>query len=129
MSELSPWDLLWEELDAVMIRFGEAQAEATGEFLKGVRVAVTKYGEELDPDSFDDLGQHIEPEKSPGGLKVLDGTPTAISKYLRELEEAEGQCLHRCPHCGSQCSHLVGHPGRHVCPEGHKSYGEEAEGN
>ena len=24
-----------------------------------------------------------------GGLKILDGTPTAISKYLRTLEEAE----------------------------------------
>lgn len=64
VSELSPWDLLWEELDAAMIRFGEAQAEATGEFLKAVRIAVGKYGEELDPDSFDDLGQHIEPEET-----------------------------------------------------------------
>jgi len=29
-----------------------------------------------------------ETEESHGGLKVLDGTPTAVSKYLRELEEA-----------------------------------------
>ena len=29
-----------------------------------------------------------EAEESHGGLKVLDGTPTAVSKYLRELEEA-----------------------------------------
>lgn len=64
VSELSPWDLLWKELDAAMIRFGEAQAEATGKFLLHVRLAVTKYGEELDPDSFDDLGQHIEPEEA-----------------------------------------------------------------
>ncbi len=64
MSEPTPWQLLWEELDAAMIRFGEAQAEATGEFLKSVRVAVTGYGEEMDPDSFDDLGQHIEPKDS-----------------------------------------------------------------
>ncbi len=64
MTEISPWQLFWEEIDAAMIRFGEAQAEATGQFLKGVRVAVTKYGEELDPSSFDDLGQYIEPEEA-----------------------------------------------------------------
>jgi len=29
-----------------------------------------------------------EAEESHGGLKVLDGTPTAVSKYLSELEEA-----------------------------------------
>ncbi len=64
MTEITHWQLFWEEVDAAMIRFGEAQAEATGEFLKGVRVAVTKYGEEMDPDSFDDLGQPIEPEEA-----------------------------------------------------------------
>lgn len=63
MTELSPWDILWEEIDAAMDRFGHAQAEATGEFLKAVRIAVGRYGEELDPDSFDDLGQYIEPEE------------------------------------------------------------------
>ena len=30
-----------------------------------------------------------EAEESHRGLKILDGTPTAVSKYLRELEEAE----------------------------------------
>ena len=29
-----------------------------------------------------------EAEESHGGLKVLDGTPTAVSKYLREFELA-----------------------------------------
>jgi len=66
VSEPTPWDILWEELDAAMIRFGEAQAEATGEFLKGVRMAVTRYGEKVDPSSFDDLGQHIESEEAEG---------------------------------------------------------------
>lgn len=64
VSEQTPWQLFWEELDAAMDRFGHAQAEATGQFLKSVRVAVTRYGEELDPDSFDDLGQYIEPEEA-----------------------------------------------------------------
>ncbi|GAG94327.1 unnamed protein product [marine sediment metagenome] len=64
MKTPTPWQLLWEELDAAMYRCGEAQAEATNEFLKQVRMAVTRYGEELDPDSFDELGQPIMPEEA-----------------------------------------------------------------
>ena len=64
MKTPTPWQLLWEEIDASMYRYGEAQAESTNEFLKQVRMAVTKYGEELDPDSFDELGQPIIPEEA-----------------------------------------------------------------
>lgn len=60
------WRRLWEEINAAMDQFGTAQAEATSQFLKRVRVAVTRYGEEVDPSSFDELGQPIEPKKAEG---------------------------------------------------------------
>lgn len=58
-----PWRRLWEEVNAAMDRFGTAQAESTSQFLKDIRLAVTRYGEEMDPDSFDELGQPIETER------------------------------------------------------------------
>jgi len=33
--------------------------------------------------------ERIAEEEPRGELKILDGTPTAVSKYLRELKEAE----------------------------------------
>lgn len=32
------------------------------------------------------------------GLRVIDGTPTAISKFIREEEDKK----HPCPKCGSE---------------------------
>lgn len=63
MSELSPWRRLWRSIDVAMDRYGVAQAESTGRLLKDVRLAVSEYGRELDPDAFDVLGQFIDLEE------------------------------------------------------------------
>ena len=34
------------------------------------------------------------------GLKIIDGTPTAISKYLREGKRRENKM--KCPKCGTE---------------------------
>jgi len=63
VSELSPWRRLWEEINAAMDLYGAAQAECTGRLLKDVRLAVSEYGRELDPEAFDVLGQFIDVEE------------------------------------------------------------------
>ena len=66
MTETTPWRRLWREIDIATDRFSYDQAEATGRLLKTVRMAVAEYGREVDPDSFDELGQPIEPEETSG---------------------------------------------------------------
>lgn len=85
MSVTTPWRRLWDQMDAAMARFGDAQAKATGEFLKDVSIAVTRYGEEVDPDSFDELGQPIEPEEDEENLLYEEE-----DRIPDEDEEAEG---------------------------------------
>jgi len=63
VSELSPWRRLWRQVDVAMDRYGVAQAECTGRLLKDVRLAVSEYGRELDPEAFDVLGQFIDIEE------------------------------------------------------------------
>lgn len=62
MTESTHWRRLWDEIDAAMDQLATSQGKVMTEFLKRVRVAVTRYGEEVDPSSFDDLGQPIEPK-------------------------------------------------------------------
>ena len=48
------------------------------------------------------------------GLRVIDGTPTAISKFIREEEERR-----KCPKCGSEmmdCAVLDDEPPMWICP-------------
>ena len=63
MTKPTPWERLWSEINDSMVVFGFAQAEATGRLLKEVRRAVVRYGEAVDPEGFDELGQPIEPEE------------------------------------------------------------------
>ena len=53
-------------------------------------------------------------------LRVIDGTPTAISKFIRE-EEA----MRKCPECGSEMErrasvYTLSVPERWVCKCGHE---------
>jgi len=66
VSAPTPWRTLWEEITAEMETFGDAQAKATGRLISKLRLAVTRYGEELDPDGFDEFGEIIEPEEAEG---------------------------------------------------------------
>ena len=56
------------------------------------------------------------------GLKVIDGTPTAISKYLREKDKIieknywKGKCKNQFAH--AICFKYKGHKGRHKSRSG-----------
>ena len=64
MSAPTPWRILREEMNASLDRFCAAQAAVTGRLHMEVRLAVMRYGKEVDPDSFDQYGMPIEPEEA-----------------------------------------------------------------
>lgn len=66
MTRKTPWRQLWCDIEIAKTRLWEAQAQAYNEFLKALRMALTDYGESVDPDSFDEWGQPIEPEEAEG---------------------------------------------------------------
>ena len=63
MTRKTPWRQLWNDIEVAKTRLWEAQAQAYNEFLKSLRMAATDYGEAVDPDSFDELGQPLELEE------------------------------------------------------------------
>lgn len=63
MTEVTPWRELWNDIEVAKIRLWEAEARNYNEFLKTLRKALGKYGEAVDPDSFDELGQPLEEEE------------------------------------------------------------------
>lgn len=56
----SSWRVFWEEVDGALALFEESQAKAMNEYLKTLRLAIAKYGQGVDPGSFDEYGQPIE---------------------------------------------------------------------
>ena len=80
----SPWRGFWEEVEGALVLFEESQARAMNEhfetlevkgalvlfeesqaramneYLGTLRRAIAKYGQAVDPDSFDEYGQPIE---------------------------------------------------------------------
>lgn len=60
MTESRPWRRLWEGIDRALAGFDDSLAKGTGVFLKEVRTAVTEYGRDVDPGSFDEYGQPRE---------------------------------------------------------------------
>jgi len=87
VSELSPWRRLWRAIDVAMDRYGAAQAESTGRLLKDVRLAVSEYGREADPEAFDEYGQPLGPEED----DVVNGAhwKKHMAAVLDELVEVE----------------------------------------
>ena len=60
MNGETPWRRLWSEFDAALYGHGERLAKAEAQFLKEVRLAVRKYGQEVNPAGFDEYGQPLD---------------------------------------------------------------------
>ena len=56
--EATAWSRLWEAIEAAKDELWAAEAKAQEGFFKAVRLAITEYAREVDPDSFDEYGQH-----------------------------------------------------------------------
>lgn len=63
MTESRPWRRLWEEIDHALAVFDQSLAKETGLFLENVRMAITAYGRDVDPDAFDEYGLPREAEE------------------------------------------------------------------
>jgi len=55
-----PWRVLWDEVDEALKDFEESQVKAMAKYLKALRLAISKYGRNVDPGAFDEYGQPIE---------------------------------------------------------------------
>ena len=58
--ELSPWRRLWEAIEAAKDELWAAEAKAQETFFIKVRLALSEYGREVDPEAFDDYGQPVD---------------------------------------------------------------------
>ena len=54
----TPWSRLWAAIDRAREELWAAEAAAHKAFFKAVRDAIEAYAREVDPDSFDEYGQH-----------------------------------------------------------------------
>ena len=55
--ETTAWRRMWDAIDRARKELWDAEARAYEEFFKAIRIAITTYAREVDPESFDEYGQ------------------------------------------------------------------------
>ena len=62
--EATPWRRLWDAIDRARKELWDAEATAQEAFFKTVRRAIEEYGQDVDPEAFDEYGL---PRETQGG--------------------------------------------------------------
>ena len=57
MTEATPWRRMWDAIERAKDELWAAEAAAYERYLIALRVAISEYGREVDPEGFDEYGQ------------------------------------------------------------------------